>query len=77
MLLTNESIFYSTLIFAAHDTTSSSLARMLHVLALHPEEQAKLRQEITEARSASGDLPYDDLMSLPYLDAVVRESLRL
>lgn len=50
---------------------------MLHVLALHPEEQAKLRQEITEARSASGDLPYDDLMSLPYLDAVVRESLRL
>ncbi len=67
----------STLTFAAHDTTSSALSRILHVLSLHPEAQAKLRTEVTEARAASGDLPYEQLDSLPYLDAVVRETLRL
>ena len=69
--------FNSTLIFAAHDTTSTSLSRMLHVLALHPAAQAKLREEVTAARLEHGDLAYDALMALPYLDAVVRESLRL
>jgi len=50
---------------------------MLHVLALHPAAQAKLREEVTAARLEHGDLAYDALMALPYLDAVVRESLRL
>ena len=50
---------------------------MLHVLALHPDAQARLRKEVTAARRERGDLAYDDLMALPYLDAFVRESLRL
>lgn len=61
---------------AGHNTTANALARILHLLAQNPEVQGKLRQEITEAR-AGGDLPYDELMALPYLDAVVRESMRL
>jgi len=67
----------NTLIFAAHDTTSGALARILHLLALHPVEQAKLRKEVTDARAEHGDVPYDELVRLPYLDAVVRESMRL
>jgi cytochrome P450 len=67
----------NTLIFAAHDTTSSALSRILQVLALHPDEQAKLRAEVTEARAEAGDLPYDSLEALPFLDAVVRETLRV
>ncbi|KDR76354.1 hypothetical protein GALMADRAFT_68050 [Galerina marginata CBS 339.88] len=67
----------STLTFAAMDTTSGALSRILYLLATHPEVQEKLRQEILEARSRLGDLAYDDLVSLPYLDAVCRESLRL
>ena len=69
--------FHSTLTFAAHDTTSSALARMLHVLAIHQDAQSMLRNEVTAARLERGDLSYNDLMTLPYLDAVVRETLRL
>ena len=61
---------------AGHDTTSNALARILHLLTLNPNAQNKIRQEVTEAR-AKGDLTYDELMALPYLDAVIRESMRL
>ncbi|KAJ3755811.1 cytochrome P450 [Lentinula raphanica] len=68
-----------TLIFAAMDTTSSAMARLLHLLSRHPEVQDKLRQELVEARTQNGgnDLTYKELTELPYLDAVCRETLRL
>ncbi|KAI9069463.1 cytochrome P450 [Trametes sanguinea] len=70
----------STLVLAAMDTTSNALARILHQLALHPEVQQKLREEIVRARDdGTGelrDLEYDEVMELPYLDAVCRETLR-
>ena len=65
-----------TLTFAATDTTSGALARILFVLSMHQDVQNKLRQEIREARK-SGDLSYDELFALPYLDAVCRETLRV
>ncbi|KAF8966234.1 cytochrome P450 [Flammula alnicola] len=68
----------STLMFAAMDTTSSALTRLLYLLATHQDVQDKLRKEIKEAKEAEGgDLPYDKLVSLPYLDAICRETLRL
>ncbi|KLO16320.1 cytochrome P450 [Schizopora paradoxa] len=66
----------STFVFAGHDTTTSALSRTLHQLVLHPDVQEKLRQEVTEARK-DGDIGYDVLMGLPFLDAVCRETLRL
>ncbi|RPD54899.1 cytochrome P450 [Lentinus tigrinus ALCF2SS1-7] len=66
----------STFIFAAMDTTSNALSMTLFLLAQHPEVQEKLRQEILEAAKGE-DLGYDTLVSLPYLDAVCRETLRL
>ncbi|KAF5316337.1 hypothetical protein D9619_006495 [Psilocybe cf. subviscida] len=79
--LTEEEILgqMSTLIFAAMDTTSNALSRILHLLSTHPEVQDRLRQEIHEARNNYGDedLPYDKLVLLPYLDAICRETLRL
>ena len=59
------------------DTTSSVLARILCLLVEHQDVQDKLRREFTEARDAIGELSYDELDSLPYLDAVCRETLRL
>ena len=54
------------------------MARVLHLLAQHPDVQNKLRAEIVEAQAGFGtDVPYDDLIKLPYLDAVVRETLRV
>ncbi|KAE9394005.1 cytochrome P450 [Gymnopus androsaceus JB14] len=69
----------SSLTFAAMDTTSSAMARLLHLLSKHPKVQKKLRQEIIEAkRQKDGqDFSHDELVALPYLDAVCRETLRL
>ncbi|TFK82599.1 cytochrome P450 [Polyporus arcularius HHB13444] len=73
----------STLILAGMDTTSNALSRILHLLALHPSVQERLRAEIREARGCSGphdegsDISYDELVKLPYLDAICRETLRL
>lgn len=59
------------------DTTSNALCRVLHLLSEDPEKQDTLRREIVGSRKHAGDLNYDDLMALPYLDGVVRETLRL
>ncbi|KAF8181261.1 cytochrome P450 [Pholiota molesta] len=67
-----------SLTFAAMDTTSSALSRILFLLAHHQDVQDKLRQEIREARKEHGEnLMYDQLVALPYLDAICRETLRL
>ncbi|KAE9403504.1 cytochrome P450 [Gymnopus androsaceus JB14] len=72
-------IITSTLTFAAMDTTSSAMARLLHLLSKHPEVQEKLRLELNEAKhqKQGHDFSYDELTTLPYLDAVCRETLRL
>ncbi|KAJ7444495.1 cytochrome P450 [Mycena latifolia] len=64
----------SMIIIAATDTTSSSLNRMFHMLALYPELQENLRAEIL---AAPEHLNHDQLVALPYLDAFIREILRL
>ena len=69
----------SSFTFAAMDTTSITLSRIIHLLSTHQDVQSKLRQEIVDARSRYGnrDLEYDELIALPYLDAIVRETLRV
>ncbi|KAI0669335.1 cytochrome P450 [Trametes maxima] len=66
----------SVFILAGMDTTSNASSRILHILSQRPEVQEKLRSEILEAQM-SGDIDYDQLMELPYLDAICRETLRL
>jgi cytochrome P450 len=60
------------------------MSRILHMLSMHLEVQAKVRDEIKLAirnKRAEGDLSgrlgYDDIMSLPWLDSVIKETLRL
>ncbi|KAL1716274.1 cytochrome P450 [Schizophyllum commune] len=67
----------SVLIFGATDTTSSALSRILYLLAKHPDVQDRLRQQIRAAKETYGVLTYDELESLPLLDAILRETLRL
>ena len=61
------------------DTTSNALSVTLWRLAMHQDVQDRLREEIGAAREATGgcDIAYDDLVALPYLDAVCRETLRV
>ncbi|KAI0654410.1 cytochrome P450 [Cubamyces menziesii] len=91
--LTDEELIgqINTFMLGGQETTTSALARLLHVLAQEQDAQARLRSEIREAKmayaSTQGEgnlsnwqhvsLPYDVLIGLPYLDAVVRETLRL
>ncbi|KAJ6529116.1 cytochrome P450 [Mycena vulgaris] len=76
MRLTDDELVASTsmIVFTATDTTSAALTRLLHVLALYPGVQDKLRAEIL---AAPEHLDHDALVALPYLDAVIHESLRL
>ncbi|KAJ3514910.1 hypothetical protein NLJ89_g2096 [Agrocybe chaxingu] len=68
----------TTFTFAATDTTSGALTRILHLLATYKEYQTKLREEIRNARKENGgqDIGYDTLSTLPFLDAICRETLR-
>ncbi|PCH40528.1 cytochrome P450 [Wolfiporia cocos MD-104 SS10] len=66
----------STLMFAATDTTSNTLCRILYLLATHQDIQQDLREELIAA-GAADNLSYDELNKLPLLDAVCRETIRL
>jgi cytochrome P450 len=67
-----------SLTFAAMDTTSGALCRTLWLLAMHQDIQDKLRCEVRLTLSSNQDvLSYDDLVSLPYLDSICRETMRL
>ena len=63
---------------AGVDTTSNGMSRVLDLLAQHPDVQERLCAEVFEARERYGkEIPFDDIMQLPYLDAICRETLRL
>ena len=73
----------STVLFAGSDTTSTTLARALHMLALNPHCQDRLRDELERAEVVQellygvADEPvYNAIDALPYLDAVCRETIR-
>jgi cytochrome P450 len=64
-----------TLLFAGHDTTASALSWAVYLLATHPDEEKKLVEEFRSLESTNPD--FQELSSLPFLDAVVKETLRL
>ncbi|KAF7312996.1 Cytochrome P450 [Mycena kentingensis (nom. inval.)] len=67
-----------SILLAGFATTASSIKWALKELSMHPAKQDRLRAELLAACSTQ-DPTYDDLMgsALPYLEAVVSESLRL
>ena len=62
---------------AGHETTSTLLTWASYALAMNPDIQEKLHQEVKEAKEAKGQLDYETLFDLKYLDAVINETLRL
>ena len=70
-------ILSSSLIFAAFETTSGALSHIIHKLSEHQDVQERLRNELMAARDGRDSIPYDELVALPYLEAVCRETLRL
>ncbi|KAG8176923.1 hypothetical protein JTE90_018706 [Oedothorax gibbosus] len=61
-----------------YETTASTLSFASYLLALNPDIQEKLRQEVDETlKDAGGELTYEAVQSMKYLDNVISETLRI
>ncbi|KAK0187584.1 cytochrome P450 [Armillaria mellea] len=68
----------ATFVIAGHDTTATTMAWLLYELSLHPEDQAKIREEIAQTKlNAQGALSSNDYDSMVWLNACIKEVLRL
>ncbi|WP_330477374.1 cytochrome P450 [Streptomyces platensis] len=63
-------------LLAGHETTATSLAFTLHLLARHPEEQTRVRDELDRVLGDRTPTAAD-LDRLPYLTQALKESMRL
>jgi len=60
------------------DTTTSAISGLLLNLAKNPEKQQKLREEVlSKLPSPDRDFTLEDMKSLPYLRAFIKESMRV
>ncbi|CAG8488177.1 18796_t:CDS:2 [Rhizophagus irregularis] len=68
-----------TFLMAGHETTSIAISWALYLLAQHPHEQDKLREELVKAFPDKSNFnpTYDEINSLEYLNCVIKENLRL
>ncbi|NXP70362.1 CP3A9 protein, partial [Ramphastos sulfuratus] len=64
-------------IFAGYEPTSNTLGYLAYELALHPDVQQKVLEEIDTVLPNKAPLTYDALMQMEYLDMAVNETLRL
>lgn len=65
-----------TMLIAGHDTSTAQLSWSLHLLANHPDVQARARDEVDSVLGASSPT-ISTISQLAYLDQVVKETLRL
>jgi cytochrome P450 len=65
-----------TLIFAGHETTAHALTWTWYLLAKHPGEVDRMREELDRVLGGRR-IEVKDLPNLPYLEMVVKETLRL
>ncbi|KAG8176927.1 hypothetical protein JTE90_018710 [Oedothorax gibbosus] len=75
----NELVAQCVIFFiAGYDTTASTLSLASYFLALNPSVQEKVRAEVDEAlKHTDGELTYESLKSMRYLDNVISETLRI
>ncbi|KAJ7230274.1 cytochrome P450 [Mycena pura] len=64
-----------TFFFAGHETTSTAVSWALHALSINIPAQTKLREELFTIATENPTM--EELNSLPYLENVVRELLRV
>ncbi|KAF5306323.1 hypothetical protein FQA39_LY09021 [Lamprigera yunnana] len=79
MEITDEIIVAQALVFffAGAETVSTSMGFAGYELAVNPEIQDRLREEVDQTLSNSdGQFTYENLMSMKYLDMIVSEVLR-
>lgn len=67
----------NVLVIAGSDTTATALTAITYYLALDPDKQRALQDEIRGAFESAQSIKTDSLAGLPYLNAVIEEGLRL
>ncbi len=65
-----------TMLIAGHDTSTALLAWVLHLLGVHPDVMARARAEV-DAVLGAAEPTAANVEHLEYLDAVIKEALRL
>ncbi|KAL6360789.1 hypothetical protein LRP88_06497 [Fusarium phalaenopsidis] len=58
------------------DTTAAQLLTLILAFALHPEVQAKAREEIDVVCGTERSPRWDDFSKLPYINCIVKEGMR-
>ncbi|KAF6828429.1 bifunctional p-450-like protein [Colletotrichum plurivorum] len=76
--MTDESIMDNliTFLIAGHETTSGLLSFAFYQLLKHPEAYQKAQQEV-DSVVGKGQIKVDHLSKLPYINGVLRETLRI
>lgn len=77
--LTRQQVLAQGFLFfaAGYDTVATALGILFYSMALHPEYQVKVQQEIDDVTGDRDHLQYSDIQSLTYLDQCLQETLRL
>ncbi|PON56113.1 Cytochrome P450, E-class, group I [Parasponia andersonii] len=70
-------IFILEIFLAGSETTSSTIEWALTELLLHPEAMAMAKAELTRVIGPNRKLEENDIENLPYLQAIIKETLRL
>jgi cytochrome P450 family 6 len=77
-LTENEIVAQAFMFFlAGYETSATTLSFCTYELVRSPGIQQRLHDEVVAAFDANGEMEYDVLARLPYLDAVVSETLRM
>ncbi len=78
--LTNSEILSTAIIFlaAGYETTTTILGFIVYNLAMHPEYQERLCQEIDSVlKNHNAKISYDAVQEMAYMDMIINETLRL
>ncbi|CAL5356070.1 hypothetical protein CsSME_00044903 [Camellia sinensis var. sinensis] len=73
----NIKVLLGELLLAGTETSSNTVEWAMTELLLHPNIMSKLREEITKTIGPEGTIEESKIIALPYLHAVVKETMRL